>query len=60
MTIFMQDRHTTEHVIPVNDTSQDWVLLRGEESQGWTTLRFIRKLDTCDPEDRVIDVSIVH
>ena len=54
----MQDRHTAGHVIPVNDTSQDWVLLRGEESHGWTTLRFVRKLDTCDPEDRVIDVSI--
>ena len=43
--------------MPVLDKSQDWVLLHGEESNGVTILKFMRKLDTCDNAgDKVIKV----
>ena len=45
---------------PEIDKSTDWFLLHGEESNMQTILRFVRKLDTCDPEDKVIDVSSCH
>jgi len=38
----------------VEDVSQDVELLGGETSDGWTTIRFKRKWNTCDRDDYVI------
>ncbi|KAH3710540.1 DBH-like monooxygenase protein 1 homolog isoform X2 [Dreissena polymorpha] len=52
--VFFKDMHTIAHAHPVVDKSQDWFLLHGEENDMGTSLRFVRKLDTCDADDRVI------
>ena len=40
---------------PSPDTTQNWFLIGGSESDGWTTLEFWRYLDTGDTvSDRVI------
>ena len=44
-----QDRHTSGRFAPEVDRQQDWFLLHGEENDQGTVLRFVRKLDTCDP-----------
>lgn len=47
----LQDCHIKTHSStgePVPDTSQDYVLLSSSENATHTTLRFRRKLDTCD------------
>ena len=54
--LYFQDRHTTAHAPPVVDKKQDWFLLHGEENDFGTILKFVRKLDTCDNEDKRIDV----
>ena len=44
--------------VPRLDKSQDWQLLHGEESNGETIIKFVRKLDTCDTAgDKVIKVG---
>ncbi|CAF4936815.1 unnamed protein product, partial [Rotaria socialis] len=41
--------------IPILDnTTSNWLALRGRESDGWTAIQFKRLIDTCDP----MDVSI--
>lgn len=57
---YFSDRHTTAHAPPIVDKSQDWFLLHGEENEYGTILKFVRKLDTCDPEDRAIDDQTVR
>jgi len=42
------------------DKTQDYQLIVGYEYQGGTVLRFKRKLQTCDGEDLVITVSLIH
>ena len=51
-----KDRHTTDHAPPAIDSQQDWTLLHGEENDHGTILRFVRKLDTCDRDDLIINV----
>ena len=59
MTIYkLQDRHTDAWATPKIDQSQDWFLLHGEEADQITILKFVRRLDTCDQDDKVIDVSV--
>ena len=53
-----KDRHATAYTPPKVDTSQDWLLLKGEENDYGTILEFVRELDTCDQEDMVINVSL--
>ena len=55
--LHFKDRHAKAHAMPEIDKHQDWFLLHGEENDMGTVLKFARKLDTCDPEDRVVDVS---
>lgn len=52
-----QDMHTVGHFQPVNDTSQDWTLLHGQENNFGTVLKFERPLTTCDNNDTDIVVS---
>ena len=40
------------------DMSQDWFLIDGSESDGYTVLRFTRDWVTCDDKDR--DIEVVH
>lgn len=46
----MQDRHIKNHSDgePVVDSMQNYILLLGYENATHTTLRFRRRLDTCD------------
>ena len=37
--------------MPVVDSTQDWHLLKGEENDFGTVLKFVRKLNTCDEKD---------
>ncbi len=52
----IQDRYAEAEAIPPIDASQDWVLLEAAESDGYTSLTFIRKFYTCDEFDRDIAV----
>ncbi|XP_063420467.1 uncharacterized protein LOC134705676 [Mytilus trossulus] len=55
----LSDMHTVGHVQPVNDTSQDWTLLHGEENNFGTVLKFERPLTTCDNNDTdIVDATM--
>ena len=54
----MKDRHSSGHFEPAVDSSQDWILLHGEENDFGTVLKTVRKLDTCDDDDVKITVWI--
>ncbi|KAK3729734.1 hypothetical protein QZH41_011200, partial [Actinostola sp. cb2023] len=49
------DRHGEGHFLPAMDDSQDYKLISGSEKDGKTTLKFSRKLDTCDKNDLKIE-----
>jgi len=40
----------------IDNTTQDWYALRGQEQNGWTAIQFTRALDTCDSMDVAIKV----
>ena len=49
--------HATTNGAPTKDKSQDVELLSATELDGTTTIKFRRKLNTCDKEqDRLITV----
>ncbi|XP_064598301.1 DBH-like monooxygenase protein 1 homolog [Liolophura sinensis] len=52
--VFFEDRHATGKWEPISDTSQDWKLITGSQNDTHTVLRFWRKLQTCDKQDRPI------
>ena len=39
------------------DPQQDWILIGGDNENGFTTLEFWRNWTTCDERDRDIEVS---
>ena len=43
--------------MPKIDSQQDYELISFKEDNGKTTMKFKRKLDTCDPQDNKIEVS---
>ncbi|XP_059175991.1 uncharacterized protein LOC131955763 [Physella acuta] len=45
------DRHAEGNFLPAIDAIQDWSLVSAAESGEYTTLIFVRKLVTCDPDD---------
>ena len=50
--------HATQNGRPFKDDSQNVELLSATESDGTTTIKFQRKLDTCDNEqDNIIMVN---
>jgi len=52
----LSDRHvSTTHVMPVLDIQQDVEKLDGFIHQGWSVLRFKRKVNTGDPHDMPLD-----
>ncbi|CAF4944392.1 unnamed protein product, partial [Rotaria socialis] len=54
--VHFQDRYASDFAIPILDnTTSNWLALRGRESDGWTAIQFKRLIDTCDP----MDVSII-
>ena len=52
-----QDRYADEYSVPVLDKQQDYELTGFSEEDGTTTLKFKRKIDTCDQRDRKILVG---
>ena len=42
----------------IDNTTQDWLLLQGQEQNGWTALQFKRSFDSCDSMDVPIKVSM--
>ena len=48
----LQDRFADAQVLPPIDAHQDWLLLSGNEANGWTNLTFTRKWVTGDSRDR--------
>lgn len=55
-----QDRFAEDRYLPSVDESQDWVLIRGKETNGHTILEFTRNLTSCDIDDLNIKVSKFH
>ena len=55
----LQDRHSEGTFLPSVDNVEDYELIAGMEDATGTTLRFKRKLDTCDDQDMVINVSYI-
>ena len=53
----LQDRHADGRVMPNIDSQQDYELISLKEDNGKTTMKFKRKLDTCDPQDNKIEVG---
>ncbi|CAL1540452.1 unnamed protein product [Lymnaea stagnalis] len=51
------DRHADGKVMPQVDAQHNWQLLSGVEEGGHTSLVFVRRLDTCDPDDRPINTG---
>ncbi|CAF1205461.1 unnamed protein product [Rotaria magnacalcarata] len=51
-TVHMQDRFAFDKIKPtIDNTTQDWFGLQGQEQNGWTAIQFKRYFDTCDPMD---------
>ena len=53
----LQDRFAASHTLPSIDDIQNVELISSNETDGWTTLEFKRKLTGCDPKDRSIEVT---
>jgi len=58
--LYLQDRYAVQQALPPIDPSQDWFLVSGEETGGYTILEFTRNWTTCDERDRDIQVSFIH
>lgn len=57
--VVSQDRFAVGNSRPmIDNTTQDWFLLRGQEKDGWTAIQFERALDTCDSMDVPIKVRM--
>jgi hypothetical protein len=55
-----KDCYATGFQAPVADENQDWILLDGAEQDGYSILKYRRKLLSCDSQfDRNITVSIL-
>jgi hypothetical protein len=55
--VLYQDRFAFDKMKPVMDnTTQDWFILQGQEQNGWTAIQFKRYFDSCDPMDVPIKV----
>ena len=54
----LQDRFAVSHTLPSIDDIQNVELISSNETDGWTTLEFKRKLTSCDPKDRSIEVTV--
>jgi len=50
----VSDRHTVARSPPMTDLSQDWHLVSGEETGGYTRICVARLIDTCDVDDKTI------
>jgi len=48
---YVQDRYTTSRTAPLYDAHQNVTLISGEESDGWTRIRFTRPKFACNDED---------
>ena len=53
----LKDRYAEDYSVPVLDQHQDYELTGFSEKDGTTTLKFKRKLNTCDDQDREIKVT---
>ncbi|CAG5133807.1 unnamed protein product [Candidula unifasciata] len=51
---YFKDRYASGNTVPGVDASQDWFLLNAAETGDYTVLKMVRKLDTCDGQDRAI------
>ncbi|CAF4976183.1 unnamed protein product, partial [Rotaria sp. Silwood1] len=50
--VHIQDRFAFDKSKPIIDnTTQDWFVLQGQEQNGWTAIQFKRYFDSCDPMD---------
>ena len=53
-----QDRFAFDKAKPIIDnTTQDWFVLQGQEQDGWTAIQFKRYFDSCDLMDVPIKVN---
>ncbi|XP_023931836.1 DBH-like monooxygenase protein 1 isoform X2 [Lingula anatina] len=59
-TAYLKDRYATAEQVPSIDESQDVELISGSENSTFTTLRFKRRLDTCDSKDNKITQSTMR
>lgn len=60
--IFLQDCHggtKSQGSAPIKDEIDNYKLMRGIQNDTHTIIEFRRVLDTCDPDDYVLTVSIV-
>lgn len=53
----VSDRYSLSYSVPIQDESQDWILISGKEVNNLTIIELERKLDTKDHQDRAIDLS---
>ncbi|EDV25402.1 uncharacterized protein TRIADDRAFT_55461 [Trichoplax adhaerens] len=54
---YLQDRYATGRTLPELDSSQDYKLVSGSESNGTTAIKFWRKFDTGDTKDLKLDTG---
>ncbi|XP_073254240.1 DBH-like monooxygenase protein 1 homolog [Porites lutea] len=54
---YFKDRHADGRVMPNIDSQQDYELISLKEDNGKTTMKFKRKLDTCDLQDNKIETG---
>ncbi|KAK3764734.1 hypothetical protein RRG08_042044 [Elysia crispata] len=55
--VHFADRHAEGNFLPAKDLRQDWSLISGQETGQYTTLKVVRKLDTCDDQDMPVKVG---
>ncbi|KAJ7358850.1 DBH-like monooxygenase protein 1 [Desmophyllum pertusum] len=57
---YLTDRFVTSDSIPTIDKQQDYELTGSQESGGKTVLKFKRKFDTCDQQDRRLEKGVTN
>ena len=56
---YLKDCYASEKAQPIEDLQQDYTLIDGTEMNGYTILKFKRKLITCDiSNDKPINVNV--
>ena len=57
--VSLKDCYATAKATPQIDAQQDYILLDGVEVDGYTILKFKRKLVTCDKGKTDVDIKVI-
>ena len=57
--LYLQDRYAQGNFLPAIDDENDWNPLYAMENETHTIVALQRDINTCDPQDFILTVSII-